>query len=296
LGLELRLKNLVLSFAAILLTASCSEQATATLEQIVESPSQEDMIMAVRQSARQSVALTSLEAIDAELRPHDIIYMPEGEGPFPAVMLFHGCSGRTLSHEQDWARRFNGEGVAVITVDSYSGRGINWEEACNMQVMLPWQRASDVISTIEYAKTLDKIKSDELYVEGFSHGAMTIWASLVFASNESAPIGLETWPAGGINGLKGAFMFYGPCIEPWDLDVKAAMLLAEEDQYIDENTCTAYKEKYPELAKDLSVDIYAGATHTYDHAKPNASNVAAGSRYDAVATEASWQRIQSIMK
>ncbi|MBT6033853.1 MAG: hypothetical protein HOH19_14865 [Kordiimonadaceae bacterium] len=292
----MKIKKLALSIAAVLLIASCSEQKAPTLEEMVESGQVDEAIMNVRNAARQDIALTTMNAINSELRPHDNIYMPDGDGPFPAMLFFHGCSGPTLSHEQEWARRFNNEGIAMISVDSYSGRGINWEDACNMQAMLPWQRASDVISTLDYAKNFENIKNDEIYVAGFSHGAMTIWAALAFASNKTAPIGLETWPIGGIDGLKGAFMFYAPCMEPWDLDVSAAMLLGDNDQYIDEQTCISYKEKYPIVSKDLSVDIFEGSTHTFDHSIPNAANVAAGSKYDADATEKSWKIIQNIMK
>jgi len=252
-------------------------------------------LAAMQQKARAAVPITTVQQIDDVLRPHDIIYMPDGDGPFPVVLFFHGCSGRTLSHEQDWATRFNGKNVAMITVDSYSGRDIEWEDACNMQAMLPWQRASDVTSTVEYAKTLEKINDDEIYLAGFSHGALTIWSTLVFASDKIAPVGLKDWPKGGIDGVKGAFMFYGSCLEPWTVDVDATMFLGDADIYIDEKVCQAYEPHHPEKAGNLNIELYKDATHTFDHSKPNASNVEAGSRYDPVATNASWVAIQKVM-
>jgi len=184
----------------------------------------------------------------------------------------------------------------VITVDSYSGRDIRWEEACNMEKMLPWQRASDIISTVEYAKTLDKINGDELYVAGFSHGALTIWASLVYASTETPPVGLLNWPKDALDGVKGAFMFYGSCLAPWTVDIDATMFLGDADIYIDEKVCQLYQPNHPKDAGSLTLEIYKDATHTFDHAKPNASNVEAGSVYDATATQASWERIKQVMK
>lgn len=267
----------------------------ATLEEIVKSDDLSTVIMNARQEARKNVALSSLEDIDSDLRSHDTIYWPEGDGPFPAVLFFHGCSGKTVSHEDDWAERYNSIGVAVISVDSYGGRGLDWNDVCNLQKLLPWQRANDVLSTIRYAREHDKIKGDELYLSGFSHGAMTVWATLGFASTQSAPIGLAEWPEGGIDGVKAAFLFYGSCIDSWDVDVDTTMFLAREDQYIDEAGCEAYLENHSPDTGPFTVTIYDNATHTFDHAKPNAANVAAGSKYDEAATLASWQRIQDVI-
>ncbi|MDG1709546.1 MAG: dienelactone hydrolase family protein [Emcibacteraceae bacterium] len=252
-------------------------------------------LKALQDKARAEMPITTMQNINDELRPHDIIYMPDGVGPFPVVLFFHGCSGRTLSHEQDWAARLNSKGAAVISVDSYSGRDIKWEDACNMQTMLPWQRASDIASTVNYVKTLEKINGEEIYLAGFSHGAITIWSTLVYASDETAPVGLENWPDGGIEGVKGAFMFYGSCLEPWTVDVDATMFLGDADIYIDEKICQAYQPLHPNEAGNLTIELYIGATHTFDHSKPNASNVEAGSRYDPIATNKSWKTIQKVM-
>lgn len=272
-----------------------TDPSRETLEQAVENNNMEDLLANALKRAQSTVPQISLAQIGAQLRPHDIIYRPDGEGPFPAVLFFHGCSGRTLSHEQDWAKRYNSAGVALISVDSYSGRGIDWEDACNMEKMLPWQRAGDVLSTIEYAKSLTDINPDQLYLSGFSHGAMTVWATLVFASSKTPPIGLDNWSVGGIEGVKAAFPFYGSCREPWTVDVDTTIFLGDSDRYIDESACEDYLPLHPKGAGPLTVTIYKEATHTFDHAVPNEANVAAGSVYDAKATAASWQRILTVM-
>ena len=67
-------------------------------------PSAEDQLntfAALRTTTRAVVVPKNIASINKELRPHDIIYMPKGEGPFPVMLFFHGCSGRTLSHEQE---------------------------------------------------------------------------------------------------------------------------------------------------------------------------------------------------
>lgn len=266
-----------------------------TLEELVQSNDLDAVLKVARNEARLNTPKSSLGDLNALLRPHDTIYWPDGDGPFPAVLFYHGCSGKTVSHEEDWAKRYNSIGVALISVDSYGGRDLEWEDVCNIQKLLPSERANDVLSTVKFARDHDKIKGDALYLSGFSHGAMTVWATLGFASTQTAPIGLEAWPELGIDGVKAAFLFYGSCNDSWNVNVDTTVFLGRDDQYIDEAGCEAYLETHATSAGPLQVKIFDNATHTFDHAKPNASNVEAGSKYDEAATLASWKRIQDVI-
>jgi len=252
-------------------------------------------IMMLRDMTRANTPTKSMAEINAELRPHDINYIPDGDGPFPVVLFFHGCSGRTLSHEQDWAKRMNDAGIAMISVDSYSGRGINWEDACNFKSMIPWQRAADVFTTIEHVRSIDNLDKNNIYLAGFSHGAMTNWAANVFASHKQAPISLKKYPKNGFKGVKGSFIFYGPCMEPVNTDVITHAFLGDNDAYIDENLCINYQNIHPENAGSFDYTIYKNATHTFDHAKPNAANVEAGSIYDEASTLDAWEKMKIII-
>lgn len=262
--------------------------ARQTLESAANEGSIENLFAVAR--AQASAESTTIEAINAVLRPHDRIFRPEGAGPFPTMLFFHGCSGATQSHEEDWADFYNGIGVTVIAVDSYAGRGINWEDACNLKAMTAWERAGDILATLEYARSLDFVDAENLGVTGFSHGAWTIWTTLVFASSKTPPINLEAWPAGGLDGLKLALPFYGGCHERWTIPVHTIAFLAGDDRYVDEQSCVDFAARNPDLSLLFSYHIFGGATHTFDHARPNLANVEAGSVYDAAATAES-QRI-----
>src|SRR5439155_1333115 len=48
---------------------------------------------------------------------------PAGEGPFPAVVLLHGCHGVSAS-TRDWAGWFRERGYVALIVDSWAARGI----------------------------------------------------------------------------------------------------------------------------------------------------------------------------
>ena len=50
-------------------------------------------------------------------------YRPEGAGPFPAVVLLHGCHG-VMASNHEWGRWFRDRGYVALVVDSWSARGI----------------------------------------------------------------------------------------------------------------------------------------------------------------------------
>lgn len=236
----------------------------------------------IRNSA--SAEPTTLDDINSLLRPYDRIYRPTGTGQFPAMLFFHGCSGPTLSHEEDWARFYNGIGVVVVAVDSYSGRGIDWEKVCNLSSLTPWERAGDVLATLGYVRTLEFVDPNRIGLTGFSHGAGTVWTTLALASTKTPPINLEAWPDKGIDGVKLALPFYISCMERWTVPVHTISFLGEADRYIDESTCADYRKTNAEMTEFFSYHVFPEATHTFDHARPSPVNVESGSIYDPVAT------------
>jgi hypothetical protein len=56
------------------------------------------------------------------------IRRPEGAGPFPAVVLLHGCAGDWRGMDSRWGARLIEWGYVALSVDSYSPRGI--ESVC----------------------------------------------------------------------------------------------------------------------------------------------------------------------
>ncbi|MCH2454527.1 MAG: dienelactone hydrolase family protein [Idiomarina sp.] len=292
-----RTLSLALSLTAVMAIKGCSTDVgdnRASLEEAVDNGIQEDWIIKAQRNAEKSVSTKPLSQLQAELLPHETVYLPSDESvaPYPTLVFLHGCSGPTASHEQDWAQRFNELGVAVIAVDSYSGRDIDWNDACNFEKMTPWERSGDIVATIESLSERDEFDAENVYLAGFSHGAGTIWTFLRQLSDEKAPLSLARLPETDYEAvIDGAFMFYGTCRGQWSVDIDSLMLLGAEDRYIDEAQCVNYS--HPVGTGDFEYVVYPGATHTFDHADPNPANVEAGSVYDEQATEDAWQRIKA---
>jgi dienelactone hydrolase len=49
--------------------------------------------------------------------------VPEGSGPFPAVVHLHGCAGSIRPRDEAWVERFTSWGFAVLRLDSLGPRG-----------------------------------------------------------------------------------------------------------------------------------------------------------------------------
>lgn len=270
----------------------------ATLEQTIAQGSTADWITQAKTNAQQSVEAKSLAQMQQELLPHERVFIPEhGQAPYPVVLFMHGCSGATATHEQDWAKRYNDIGVAVIAIDSYAGRDIDWNDACDFTKMTPWERSGDIAAIIDSLDERDFADPSQVYLTGFSHGALTIWSFLEQLSNNETPLSLTQLPANNYQEvIKGTFLFYGSCPSQWSVNINTLMLLGDADRYIDETVCQNYAKTHSANAGSFDYVVYPDATHTFDHAKPNQANIDAGSLYDEAATLDAWQRIKTIIE
>ena len=275
-------------------TETAVNDTRETLESAADDGSVAEFIARMRERAAANVTPQPLSTLVQEIAPHLRWYQPESDGQHPVLIFMHGCSGATLSHEEDWAARVNSAGVSLLAVDSYGGRGLEWEEVCNFEKMTPWQRSGDVHASIAYLAEQPNVDMDNIYLAGFSHGAMSVWAFLEQASSLSPSIGLQAWPETNLAAVKAAFMFYGGCAEPWTVDIDAYVFLGGADRYIEPDVCEPYQAIHSPEAGELKVVVYPEATHTFDHSRPNQANVEAGSLYDAAATEDVWRIMSGV--
>jgi dienelactone hydrolase len=96
---------------------------------------------------------------------------PQGSGPFPAVIVLHGCGG----FHQDmlaWADRLRRWGYVALAVDSFGPREI--ETNCGAFADQP----IDAFRALAYLKTLPYVGADHVAILGFSMGGNSVLAAL----------------------------------------------------------------------------------------------------------------------
>ena len=111
-----------------------------------------------------------------------LIYKPDGNGPFEAIVMLHGAGG-IFPYQLDWARQLYDAGYVVLFVDSYCKRKLLCEhdspdndpkrrKAVNRwKEITPQQRAADAFGAFEYLLQQNFVNKDKISLMGFSWGA-----------------------------------------------------------------------------------------------------------------------------
>ena len=99
--------------------------------------------------------------------------LPPGDGPFPAVVLLHGCGGWYGGNIDDWANWYVERGWVALAVDSFGTRGIS--QICDgIETLGTTQRALDAYGAADYLAQLASVDPARIVVMGFSHGGSTV--------------------------------------------------------------------------------------------------------------------------
>ena len=91
---------------------------------------------------------------------------PTGVGPFPAVVLLHGCAGYPEPLDQDWGVNVASWGYVTLTIDSFGPRGI--KNACSGT--LPADVVLDAYRGLNFLVRQPFVDPKRIFVVGFSQG------------------------------------------------------------------------------------------------------------------------------
>ena len=156
---------------------------------------------------------------------------PQGAGPFPAVVVMHGCDGIN-ANTRAWAQRLVGWGYAALIVDSFRSRGIS--NVCGRGAMLPPSaRAADAVAAKNYLRSLPNIAKGRIGLIGFSHGG---WAALAAAGSFNAVVAYYPWCSGHV-------------------PANTLVLIGSSDDWTPSQRCSG---------GSANLKVYSGATHAFD--------------------------------
>ena len=188
------------------------------------------------------------------------LQFPPGAGPFPAVVLAHGCGG-VGNAESGWAPALREWGYATFIVDSLSGRGLR-EVCTSAAVLTGTQRIPDAYGALRILATHPRIDASRVALMGFSHGGiLTMGASTTWAKEAFAPSGRPAFRA--------FLAFYPYCntVYPERDRISGPVRIhaGELDDWTPAAPCVRLAQQLKASGQDAVATVYAGAHHSFDN-------------------------------
>ena len=187
------------------------------------------------------------------------LQIPEGPGPFPAVILAHGCGGVGYA-EPTWVSLLNEWGYATFVVDSFKGRGIS-EVCTDARRLNATQRIPDAYGALRILATHPRIAPDRIALMGFSHGgvlalrAATVWAQETYATSHTPS-------------LRAFFAFYPYCNtqfpEQQHISAPLRVHTGALDNWTPASACEELVASLKASGHDAAITLYPGAHHGFD--------------------------------
>ncbi len=215
------------------------------------------------------------------LSKHMSIAKPDGEGPFPTIIQFHGCGGLVAPDGDrqpildEYAQSAVNVGVAAITVDSFAHRGISREEAlervCPGRKLRGVERAADVLAAVEYVRRLDFVDNERIAVAGWSHGGWAVMDLLSMDLERRWPAGLRNVPPQKLDGVVAAHLTYPYASFPsrtketgWAWPVNARFVVVVGDTIAPTDDTRESIARVYESGAQVEAVEFEGLTHGFD--------------------------------
>ena len=183
------------------------------------------------------------------------LYKPDGEGPFPAVVLLHRCNG-IEPYDYSWAERLKSWGYVAFVVDSFGPRRVS--TICGGGGTIGYKdRAMDAYSAKLYLSGLSFVIPEKIAVMGWSHGGGGVLQALdPIMGDLLAPEERDPFEAG--------ISFYPYCFNWLDnLSAPLLILAGEKDDWTPADYC---ENKMPKkkIEHEVKLTVFKDAHHCFD--------------------------------
>ncbi len=197
---------------------------------------------------------------------------PDGPGPFPAVVLMHGCGGLLPTHAR-WASLLNKLGYVTLMLDSFRPRSVFNVCTRPVRIVSPSFRALDAYGALAYLQGLTFVDPKRIGLIGWSHGGTSA---------------LEAVNHAGITArlphrFSAVVAFYPYCIEDRRFDLPVLILMGEADDWTPLSLCRKLKVNNLHDGTSIELLAYPGAHHAFD-----ATDLQSGLSLKGVDGKAHW--------
>ncbi|MBW4093060.1 MAG: hypothetical protein HIU82_18455 [Proteobacteria bacterium] len=204
---------------------------------------------------------------------------PPGRGPFPAVVVLHGCAGFGQP-DIAAAERLRAAGYLALALDSLGGT-----DACRMPGGAPAE-ARDAGAALRMLAARPDVAAGRIAVLGFSMGGFAV-LDLVTQGGGA--------PAAGPR-FRAAVAFYPNCrFSTGVMTTPLLILMGSADDWTPVAACRAILDRRAGRGAKVRLVVYPGATHAFD--VPARAHTILGHhiRYDAAAARAAWGQVRAFL-
>ncbi len=210
---------------------------------------------------------------EPSVRVTGYLVKPDGEGPYPAIVLMHGCAG-IWEWDEVWSDRLVGWGYVVLVVDSLTPRGQTYQCDGRGSPVAPWSRALDAYGAKMHLLTLSVVDPTSIAVFGMSHGGMAVLEIIKRATSK----GLAITP------FQAAVALYPLCGEPEAINTPTLVLIGGKDNWTPADQCVRYVDLLQQ-PQQMTLRVFPNAHHVFDHPGADFEELGNTLRYDPEAAE-----------
>ncbi len=215
---------------------------------------------------------------------------PDGAGPFPAVVVLHGCAGMHDTTKQRLVAELVAWGYVALLVDSYTTRRI--DHACQANGLATFfKRRTDAYGALLFLAGESFVDPRRVAVVGFSAGA---WVTL-FATEPGA---FELFDPPGNLRFRAAAAFYPPCEEASRRPVIPTLIfIGAVDDWTPAADCANKVASWGNDGPPVELVVYPGAYHGfyYVHLQPGRTIFDHWLEYNGEAADNATQRLHQFL-
>ena len=215
---------------------------------------------------------------------------PDGAGPFPAVIVLHGCAGMHDTTKQKLVGELVAWGYVVLLVDSYATRRI--DHACTSSALaMFFRRRPDAYGALLFLAGQSFVDPRRVAAVGFSAGG---WVSLFVAETHA----LELLDPPSNLRFRAAAAFNPPCREAGARPgIPTLIFVGALDDWTPAADCTNKIASWGNDGPPVELVVYPGAYHGfyYPHLQPGATLFDHWLEYNGAAADNASQRLHQFL-
>lgn len=176
--------------------------------------------------------------------------LPQGDGPFPAVVLLHGCAGLQPNNFR-WARFLNRHGYLTLILDSFGPRSLVRNCSQDLETKTLFNRRLDTIGARAYLASRPDVDQKRIGLMGWSQGA-TLALRLVGQRSVRAQERFEA-----------AVAFYPYCTPDAKISKPTLIMIGDADDWSPASLCRELVDR-AEATGLINLIVYPRAFHAFD--------------------------------